>query len=107
MGLLEMHAEDFGAWLIVHEQESVGCPLRWFESPLARWLSEVTGHVYGVDGALYGRACWELCHWLPLPSWACVFMAWLESHSALVITGGQAFALLARVEMALAPRRAV
>ena len=103
---IAMRAEDFGAWLVLHEQENVGCPLRWFESPLARWLSEVTGHVYGVDGDLYGRACWEACYWLPLPTWARLFVAWVESHTVLAMTGEQAFLLLARVEMALTPRRA-
>ena len=106
MSLQEMRVEDFAAWLILHEQEVVGCPLRWFETPLARWFSEITGHVYGVDGALYGRACWEPQQWLPLSTWARVFVAWIEGHSVLAMTGEQAFLLLARVELALAPKRA-
>lgn len=98
---VELRVEDFGSWLCRHEWDCVGQPLLCFQSPLALWLSEVTGHVYGVDGLRYGRALWDGCCWLELPRWAQVFAMRLEQVSASVVMGYQAFAVLAHVEMAL------
>ncbi len=48
--------EDFCAWLCTHEHEVVGRSGTWFHGPLARWLSDLLGGVYGIDGPYYGRA---------------------------------------------------
>lgn len=98
---LELRVEDFCSWLCRHEWDDVGQPGRCFQSPLALWLSEMTGHVYGVDGLRYGRALWDGCCWLELPRWAQVFAARLEQVSTSVVMGYQAFAILAHVETAL------
>ena len=102
---LELRVEDFCSWLCRHERESVGQPGMCFQSPLALWLSERTGHVYGVDGFHYGRASWDDCCWLELPRWARLFAARLEHMSASVVMGYEAFAILAHVETALASTR--
>lgn len=97
----DISKEAFGSWLCLHEQETVGRPGLCFDAPLARWLSEVTGQVYGVDGKLYGRGCWEPWQWQLLPRWAEVFTACSERFFALPLTGEQAFDLLAHVEQEL------
>jgi hypothetical protein len=43
--------EAFCAWLCAHEHEVVGRSGTWFQGPLARWLSDLLGGVYGVDGS--------------------------------------------------------
>jgi hypothetical protein len=95
--------EAFGAWLCTHEHEVVGRSGTWFQGPLARWLSDLLGGVYGVDGPMYGRACWDGCWWLPLPRWAVLFSTWLDARDGRLVLGREAFALLARVEKALVP----
>ncbi len=55
MQVSESHLESFSSWLCFHEDDIIGYPGMCFHSPLARWLSEVTGHTYGVDGSVYGR----------------------------------------------------
>ena len=94
--------EAFCAWLCVHEHEVVGRSGTWFQGPLARWLSDLLGGVYGVDGSLYGRACWDEHWWLPLPRWAVLFSTWLDALDGRPVRGCEAFVLLARVEKALA-----
>ena len=102
---LEWHdvcIEAFSNWLVSHEHEVVGYTGRCFDSPLARWLSDLAGHLYGVDEGRNGRALWEDCYWRPLPRWAHVFSRWLEAPVPEMVTGRQAFGALACVELALA-----
>jgi hypothetical protein len=95
----DIHQEAFGAWLQVHREMTFEHPAACFDSPLARWLGEMTGYVYGVDGERYGRACWEYEHWLPLPWWARSVMARLDGCSFRVFTCSQVMALVAEVDM--------
>ena len=100
----DIQQEAFGDWLQVHREMTFERPAACFDSPLARWLGEVTGHVYGVDGEKYGRACWEYEHWLPLPWWARLVMARLEAGSSRMLTCSQVMALVADIGMVLASR---
>jgi hypothetical protein len=93
--------EAFCAWLCAHEHEVVGRSGTWFHGPLAHWLSDLLGGVYGVDGPYYGRACWDAHWWLPLPRWAVLFTTWQDVHDGCPVLGHEAFALLAQVEVAL------
>ncbi len=102
LGWQEVCMEAFCAWLVAHEQEIVGYTGRCFDSPLARWLSDLAGHLYGVEDGRYGRAVWDDCYWRPLPRWAGIFSRWQESPIVEAVTGLQAFRALARVELALA-----
>ena len=95
----DIQQEAFGAWLQVHREMTFERPAACFDSPLARWLGEVTGHVYGVDGEKYGRACWEYEHWLPLPWWARSVMARLDGCSFRALTCSQVMALVTEVGM--------
>lgn len=88
---------DFGAWLCEREAVIVGQAGTWFHSPLSLYLQDRTGHLYGIDGSVYGLAagserCWEL------PCWAKRFYALLERQSTALLTGRDAFEVLALVE---------
>src|SRR5438876_6825613 len=72
--------EAFCAWLCQREHEVVGHPGTCFHSPLALWLSEEFGHVYGVDGNVYGRALHDCRVWRLLPRWAAAFVARTEAR---------------------------
>jgi hypothetical protein len=98
---VNIELEAFLSWLCLHESEEVGCLGRWYDSPLARYLSEVTGHVFGADGRRYGCASSEYCCWLLLPRWAEVFTSWVESSPYRPVTGYEALEVLACVELAL------
>ena len=100
----DIEQEAFGAWLQVHREMTFERPAACFDSPLARWLGEMTGHVYGVDGEKYGRACWEYEQWLPLPWWARSVMARLDGCSFRVLTCSQVMALVAEVGLVSASR---
>ena len=100
---MEISQEAFCAWLCQHEQEEVGRPGTCFHSPLALWLSELCGYVCGVDGNLYGRALHDSRVWRLLPRWAVAFAARTEARSFHVLTGQEAFVLLADVERRLMP----
>jgi hypothetical protein len=97
----EYDLDAFCQWLCEREHVIVGRPGMIFHCPLAHWMSEITGHVYGVDGRVYGRACIQYQRWLLLPRWAEVFVAWSESVAFRPITGMQALMILAGVEMTL------
>jgi hypothetical protein len=99
--LNESDLDAFCQWLCEREHAMVGRPGMIFHCPLALWMSELTGHIYGVDGCRYGRACSAYQRWLVLPRWAEVFVAWSESVAFRPITGAQALTILAGVEMAL------
>src|SRR5437763_9230542 len=71
--------EAFSTWLVNHEHEVVGYKGRCFDSPLARWLSDLAGHLYGADERRDGPAVWEDCSWRPLPRWAPVFSHGLDA----------------------------
>lgn len=100
---LDISLDAFCAWLCLREHEVVGRPGTCFHSPLALWLSDLFGHVYGVDGNVYGRALHDHCVWRVLPRWAVVFAVRAEARSAHVLTGQEAFALLVDVEQMLMP----
>jgi hypothetical protein len=93
----DIQQEAFGAWLQVHREMTFEWPAACFDSPLARWLGEMTGQVYGVDGEKYGRACWEYEQWLPLPWWARLVMARLEAGSSRMLTCSQVMAFVTEV----------
>ena len=97
---LNIEMDVFCSWLCQHERDVVGHPGTWFHSPLACWLSEMTGHTYGVEGRLYGRALYDTRYWLLLPRWAAVFTSWVEVFASRPITGAEALEVLARVELA-------
>lgn len=99
MQLVEISLEAFVSWLCVHEHDVIGLAGKCFDGPLARWLSEMSGHVFGVDGKWYGPASSEYCHWRLLPRWAEVFCMWMESRAYRPITGRGALEVLAHVEL--------
>jgi hypothetical protein len=102
---LEPDVERFVDWLCRREHEVVGYPGTCYRSPLALWLSQQTGHVYGIDEGRYGRASQDFRFWRPLPRWAQAFASWIDTCSATtyVLTGAEAFWVLARVEATLGP----
>ena len=104
MNLLDLGSEEFAAWLAIREDEIVGLPKRCFQSPLARWISEMTGHVFGVDEGKFGWALSDECSWRLLPRWAHLFTHWLDAWHSEAVTGQDAFNVLARVELALTTR---
>jgi hypothetical protein len=93
--------ETFGAWLCEHETDIIGESSRNFSCPLANFLTELFGHVMGVDGHLYGRASHQWCQWQPLPRWAIAFTLSLDRQGFRPITGLEALSLLADVELTL------
>jgi len=105
MQVSESHLESFSSWLCFHEDDIIGYPGMCFHSPLARWLSEVTGHTYGVDGSVYGRGSSAMCQWRILPRWAVMFQDRIEVVAFRPMTGGDALDVLARVEMTLTTLR--
>jgi hypothetical protein len=94
----ELSVDAFCAWLCEREHEVVGRAGSCFDCPVARWLSECFGGVYGVDGPVYGRPCWEVWHWRALPRWAVLFTACLERRHGALVLGSEAFVMLAAVE---------
>ncbi len=109
MGLCpsDISQEAFCSWLCEHEHLVFGHPSGVFDSPLSVWLFEVTGRLYGVDGFMFGLALVDGRYWQPLPQWATLFLARLDAFYPRSLNGGEVFALLASVELALMPRRLV
>jgi hypothetical protein len=101
MQLADSDLDPFCAWLCEHEHEVVGRPGMTYHCPLAQWLSERSGHTYGIDGRVYGRASCAFYYWRVLPRWAEVFVAWSEVLAFRPVTGCEALVLLASVELAL------
>ena len=101
MQLVEISLDAFVSWLCSHEHEVIGLAGTCFDGPLARWLSEMTGYVFGVDGKWYGRASSEYGRWRLLPRWAEVFCVWMESRTYRPLTGREALDVLAHVELTL------
>jgi hypothetical protein len=91
--------EQFCVWLCEHEADIVGQASRCFDSPLARWLSETYGHIYGIDEKTYGRASHQWWQWQLLPQWAIAFNHRLERFAFQTITGLDALTILADVEL--------
>ena len=56
MQLEDSDLDSFCTWLCHREHEIVGRPGMVYHCPLAQWLSECAGHIYGVDSRVYGRA---------------------------------------------------
>jgi hypothetical protein len=103
---VEVDLDAFVSWLCLHEgDEVVGYVVTWYDSPLARYLKEVTGHLYGVDGQRYGCALHGYRCWLLLPWWAECFTCWVESCPRRPATGYEVLEVLARIELALRPVR--
>ncbi len=101
MGYIDLDLDAFVSWLCEHEHEEVGHPGRWFETPLAMWLSWISGQTYGVSASAYGRASCDEDLWFPLPRWAMRFVTRLECVVQRPITGAEAFRVLAQVERTL------
>jgi len=94
--------EAFVSWVCLHTgDEVVGSVGTWFDSPLARYLREITGHLYGVDGRRYGCALSDYQRWLLLPRWAELFTAWVESGPRRPVRGDEVLEVLARIELVL------
>lgn len=93
--------DGFCSWLALHERDVVGQPGMCFQAPLARWLSERSGHVYGVDGDRYGCASSDWCGWRLLPRWALVLTASIERVFPREVTGSEVFEVLADLERRL------
>jgi hypothetical protein len=93
---MELSLDDFADWLLRHASEQVGQRGRCFDHPLARWLSERSGRLIGVDSAAgsYGPALESPRRWQPLPRWAERFAALAECPHFELLSGEQAFALL-------------
>lgn len=106
MNVGDVCLEDFCSWLCCHEHEIVGYPSSCYHSPLARWLSERSGYVCGVDGEWFGRALYDCQFWRLLPRWAVVFASYLERVSVVPVTGLEALEVLARVELTFSARAA-
>jgi hypothetical protein len=90
--------EAFAAWLCEREGQIVGVPGRLFGSPLAYWLEQTYGRVYGVN---------EQCCWLAsderqlfrLPLWTRLFILHSERVKPFeALTGDEAFTILACIE---------
>jgi hypothetical protein len=65
MHLIDSDLDSFCTWLCQREHEIVGRPGMVYHCPLAQWLSESSGHIYGVESRVYGLAtcdyhCWRL-----------------------------------------------
>ncbi len=103
MQSLDINIDEFVSWLCLREHKVVGCLGTWYDSPLARYLSERTGHVFGVDGNRYGRPSSDYWCWLLLPRWAEIFTSLVESCPCRPVTGYETLVLLAQVELALSP----
>lgn len=103
MQSFDIDIDRFVSWLCLREHEVVGCLGTWYDSPLARYLSERTGHVFGVDGKRYGRPSSDYRRWLLLPQWAEAFSSLVESCPCRPVTGYETLLLLAHVELALSP----
>jgi len=97
----DIEQANFCAWLCAQENMVFPAPASIFGSPLACWLSEVTGQLYGVDGEVYGLALCEEAYWKPLPCWAKLLVARLDACVARPLSGFEVFVLLAGVEVAL------
>lgn len=95
--------EAFGLWLIEHEGDVFDCTDSHFQCPLARWLTDLGGALYGVDGYTYGAASWDAQHWRELPPWARGFHSRVATRTLFSshIYGRQAFLMLAEVEVGL------
>ena len=99
---MAVELEAFVSWVCLHTgEEVVGYVGTWLDSPLARYLSEVTGHLVGTDGKRYGWALSDYQCWLLLPRWAELFTVWVESCPCRPISGDEVLAVLASIELAL------
>jgi len=97
----EFTMDQFCDWLCNHEAEIVGEGGRCFSSPLAAWLSDLCHATVGVEDARYGRASLPWWQWNLLPKWAVSFSLRLERCSFQPLTGWDALAVLADVELAV------
>ena len=103
---VHVELEAFVSWVCRHTgEEVVGYVGTWLDSPLARYLSEVTGHLVGTDGQRYGWALSDYQCWLLLPRWAELFTAWVESCPRRPVRGDEVVEVLASIELALVAMR--
>ena len=93
--------EPFVTWLCERENTDVGYPHRCFDCPLARYLSETTGRLWGVDAPYYGLASVEVSRWAVLPRWARLFVSYTDTTQFTSLTGVQALEVLASIELRL------
>lgn len=106
--------EDFFLWLAsFRPADPVGSPGRYFNSPLALFLSARMGYVMGEDGRRYGRAAVDSFFWHELPQWAQMFarlseFAWFsERLQSAEMTADDAVTILVQVETVLTPAPAL
>ena len=97
----DIQQEDFCSWLCSQEYMVFVSPASVFSSPLACWLSDLTGHLYGVDDFAYGSALLGERYWKPLPCWAKMLVARLDACAVRPLSGSEVFVILASVEVAL------
>jgi len=90
--------KKFHVWLSIHATEIVGQAGTCFLSPLAIWISEEAGHLYGTDDLFYGRAATDYSSWQMLPKWAECFNAPLERIAFHPVTGSEALQELAHIK---------
>jgi hypothetical protein len=95
---VELCIDQFIAWLCEREHDIVGVPGFWLDDPLSRWLSDMTGRLYGVDGAVYGSALLDMQYWRRLPSWCQLFVLLTEKYAFRAMTGLDVFRVLADIE---------
>jgi len=93
--------ESFVTWLCEREHTDVGIPHRCFCCPLACYLSEMTGRLWGVDAPYYGLASLEAHRWAVLPQWARLFVSYTDTARFPSLTGVQALEVLASIELHL------
>lgn len=103
MNMICLDMNAFFEWLCsYHDHDVVGLPGRCFHSPLARWLSALSGRAMGVDEMRYGWALADGRSWVTLPYWAQMFASYSERLFGASLTAYEAVGLLVQVETALA-----
>lgn len=102
----EIRHDAFSAWLRTHETVVFERPGACFDSPLARWLQAMSGHIYGIENGRYGRACWDAQTWLPLPRWAMLMVARFDACATRLLTATEVLSMVAEVQQ-MGARRVV
>jgi len=102
VGMMPIDQEDFATWLCEREIEVVGHAGTRFGSPLVEWLSTLLGTQCCIEDATCG---WMLIDsrwiWRTLPTWSIRFQQRMDSAVYRPLTGGEAFTILASVELSL------
>jgi hypothetical protein len=97
LSLPHVNIDAFLCFLCEHEFEIVGyAGFSFLQSPLACWLSQVSGRLVSVDGLSYELV--DVGARRMLPYWARLLQNRLESYQNAPLTGGQVVAVLADLE---------